>query len=120
MLYVYIRICIHIYICMCICIRFTYCLSFVVKNFCYLASLLSFHEKRFVVTSYYKLPSIHVQKFTKNFGNCKSIGEKCKSFFITNNKQYMILLYSCTYVVYRTKLLWQITLVDFGIYDLSA
>ena len=45
---------------------------------------------------------------------------KMQKFFITNNKQYMILLYSCTYVVYRIKLLWQTTLVDFGIYNQST
>ena len=83
--------------------------------------ILSFHEIRFVVISYCKLLTIYVQKFTENFCSCKSIGEKRKSSLSQIiSTSYMILLYSCTYVVYRIKLLWQITLVDFSIYDQSA
>ena len=75
--------------------------------------------KRFAVTSYYKLPSIHVQNLPKTSAVANQSVKNAKVFF-ANNKQYMILLYSCTYVVYKTKLLWQITSLDFGIYDQST
>ena len=45
------------------------CLSFAVKNFCCFTSLPSFHEKTFMVTSFY---SIHMQKFAKTISRLQS------------------------------------------------
>ena len=112
-------------ICVCICIHIYIMYMYMHKILKY-HILLIIHSEKFSLFSIFtiipweKVCSYQLLQTFQAFACKNSLKKlmqlqinrwKMQKFFITNIKQYRLLLYSCTYVAYSTKLLWQITLV---------